>query len=123
MIAPQELRLGNLIDKYGKPIEVDLGIWTKINNGSVIYKPIELTEEWLLKFGFEKKQIREELKNKLGDYAYSLNNVPFFTLIQDNDGFMLSKFETYLITVKNVHQLQNLTFALTGEELTIKEQS
>lgn len=122
MIAPQELRLGNWININGSPFQVELPDLNLIanKNGKSTYEPIELNEDWLRKFGFEKKQIREELKNKLGDYAYSLNNVPFFTLIQDNDGFILSKFETYLITVKNVHQLQNLFHSLTGEELTIK---
>lgn len=135
MIVPQEIRIGNYVSYNNQTCYVFViaedvcqirGEKISFISGSIIkYKhiaPIELNEDWLLKFGFEKKQIREELKNKLGDYAFSLSGVSFFTLIQDSDGFMLSKFETYIITVKYVHQLQNLFFALTGEELTIKEQ-
>lgn len=113
MIAPQELRLGNLIDKYGKPIKVDLGIWTKINNGSVIYKPIELTEEWLLKFGFEKKW----------DNIPGVGTFYFYQHILLNHR-ITEQFTMPIagVKIKSVHQLQNLTFALTGEDLTIKEQ-
>ncbi|MHA7825130.1 hypothetical protein ACVVIH_20545 [Chryseobacterium arthrosphaerae] len=121
MIAPQELRLGNKVLRNGIVVTVDNQTFWDVEKYSDQYESIELTEHWLLKFGFDKKQIRADLKNKLGDYAYSLNSVPFFTLIQDNDGFMLSKFETYLITVKNVHQFQNLFHSFTGEELKIKE--
>lgn len=144
MITPQELRIGNLVtinnyrawpDLKDIPLTV-IELSTKMdeyeeelfpkskgtitlkgdnetyNQFSQFVEPIELTEEWMLKFGFE---------NKLGDYAFSLSGVSFFTLIQDSDGFMLSKFETYIITVKYVHQLQNLFHSLCVEELTIKE--
>ena len=106
-----ELRIGNLIeykiedelDERKEWLEVskvdfqDL-TWLDSNPEDADFRPIKLTEEILLKFGFEKKQIRDELKNKFGDYAFSLNNIPFYTLIEDNDGFMLSKFETYITT-------------------------
>lgn len=113
MIAPQELRLGNLIDKYGKPIEVDLGIWTKINNGSVIYKPIELNQDWLLKFGFEKV---DNNNFKLGDYSILITKREIRFIICNYMDIPPS------VKLKYVHQLQNLIFALSGEELTIKEQ-
>lgn len=35
--------------------------------------------------------------------------------------FMNSTKEDYHIEIKTVHQLQNLYFALTGEELTLKQ--
>lgn len=81
--------------------------------------PIPLTEEWLIKFGFEKN-------NK----DYLLNNVLIFdyTYLGTGDnhhiGFMF-KWGNYInegkdIVIQYVHQLQNLYFALTGEELELK---
>ena len=60
------------------------------------FKPIPLTEEWLLKFGFEFKE-------------------PILTSAWKN-----SAVGDVLITkCEFVHQLQNLFFALTGEELKL----
>ena len=64
------------------------------------YKPIPLTEEWLLKFGFERAY----------DTCYQYKN---FIL---NDKFIMMDIDI-TIQLKHVHQLQNLYFALTGEEL------
>ena len=82
-------------------------------------EPIPLTEEWLLKFGFHKKDAEWylhpcfELKiivfNK-GEF----NGVMFYTRTIHTD------FTPIYCTkhINHVHQLQNLYFALTGEELT-----
>lgn len=71
------------------------------------FNPIPLTEEWLLKFGFK------ERKNSI-PYRYYKNrhSIELFS----NYARM-----NYSIGFKYVHQLQNLYFALYGEELTIKE--
>jgi len=83
------------------------------------FEPIPLTEEWLLKFGFHKKDAEWylhpcfELKiivfNK-GEF----NGVMFYTRTIHTD------FTPIYCTkhINHVHQLQNLYFALTGEELT-----
>ena len=73
-------------------------------------EPIPLTEEWLLKFGFE--------KNKNSDLYFRLNNYEYFIEngIIDNGYSRMNE-----ISVKYVHQLQNLYFALTGKELEIIE--
>lgn len=80
--------------------------------------PIPLTEEWLLKFGFE---------DVTGVY-YTLHISPDFKLLLiPADGFypQLNKADengwqsVSLNKIEFVHQLQNLYFALTGEELLI----
>jgi len=78
---------------------------------------IPLTEEWLLKFGFEKKDgaglcgfYKDILWNKYICWAWSID-----VGIEDKNGDELLSF----IKIKYVHQLQNLYFALTGNELTI----
>ena len=70
-------------------------------------KPIPLTEEWLLKFGFMKSMSNWYSNN---DYAIELCE----SFIQIDIGYT-----TITVDVKYVHQLQNLYFALTGEELEI----
>ncbi len=113
-----ELRIGNLILFDGYPIKVRnfdeewVYVYAKGGGYRDVYQyPMEsvdvlpLTEEWLLKFGFDKSQEH--------DYFY----IDDFTL--DNK-FILCDIDI-TVKVKTVHQLQNLYFALTGEELTINE--
>lgn len=82
-----------------------------------ICRPIPLTEEWLLKFGFHRHH---------ADYS---NDVIYIKNIDSNNGFEWGVYPNELgsgIEIKNrillryVHQLQNLYFALIGEELTFK---
>jgi hypothetical protein len=70
--------------------------------------PIELTEEWLLKMEFSWKNIPER---------YMLGSWSTLRVCRD---LTIEYKDSYLVNVKFVHQLQNLYFALTGEELTIK---
>lgn len=77
--------------------------------------PIPLTEEWLVRFGFEEKTY----VNGDGD-EFNWWSLHGFSL---NDGFQLTgdngTSESMLpYKLEYVHQLQNLFFALTGEELT-----
>jgi hypothetical protein len=71
-------------------------------------KPIELTEEWLLKFGFKQTFISKiHLTFDKGSF-HLLKRVNHIQIWYEN------------IDVKYVHQLQNLYFALTNQELTIQ---
>jgi hypothetical protein len=115
----QEFRIGNLV--YGKKIETVRGIidgyvWfnDEANLHIELCQPIPLTKEWLLKFGFEKQ---------IDDYYY------FYCYYASFDADLPMWFgqegccqkETIKENIKYVHQLQNLWFGLTGEELTITE--
>jgi hypothetical protein len=99
-------------------------------------KPIELTEEWLLKLGFEKKEWKEfsyrfsHVKGLQQGYVY--NRVWAFILHKDNlcafgrintDGNYPDawNFNEMGLTPRYVHELQNLFYTLTNQELTIKE--
>jgi hypothetical protein len=78
------------------------------------FKPIPLTEEWLLKLGLE----------KIGIWTFSLNLVGNLDLIyySGEKGWSIGlKSYSDFSNLKYVHQLQNLYFALTGKELKIKE--
>lgn len=72
-------------------------------------KPIPLTEEWMLKFGFEK----DGDYFSLGNFHYHLPSCLFYS---GNDHVSGGNADAI---IKYVHQLQNLYFALTGEELQI----
>ena len=77
------------------------------------YKPILLTKEWLLKFRFNDKDTVH------GWLAFGTDNL---YLVGDESEmyFGYNNNELELPKIKYVHQLQNLYFALTGEELKIK---
>lgn len=81
-------------------------------------EPIELTEVWLLKFGFEKR-----LGKFIGSrFTLGINprTEDFILIIEQVDNtkqefFYLNSFHP----IKYIHQLQNLYFALTQTELTL----
>ncbi len=80
------------------------------------YKPISITEEWLLKFGF--KLINEPNKR----YHYGRLCLQFCkSRLYPSGRTFFNNWAILDNLPKHVHQLQNLYFALTGEELTIKE--
>lgn len=84
------------------------------------FEPIPLTEEWLNKFGFEK-----ESKNHWNIINPEYTTNWFYVLMKEGKYFIPYRWgkqvtgDRYMIYV---HQLQNLYFALTGEELTIKNE-
>ncbi len=88
--------------------------------------PIPLTEEWLLKFGFEKDDLTEGLYTKIMlEYNLEVSQNGFSgTLEKDLLWFITIKAYNNQVTFQKryVHQLQNLYFSLTGEELTLQKE-
>jgi hypothetical protein len=74
---------------------------------------IPLTEEWLVKFGFEHKSGNEYVKDVFV-FRKQQRDIVINGFENDYNGILISARDYY------VHQLQNLYFALTGEELEIK---
>ena len=139
-----ELRIGNKVQACltREVVEIDWLALKHLEDGNIqvagydnscVYKPIPLTEEWLLKFGFKKH-------NSLIIDSYSINISKYENLkelcvtIQFGNEYISiregeSKHPTSVDIVTTlingdvhgrpfyVHQLQNLYFALTGEEL------
>jgi hypothetical protein len=103
-VRANELRIGNWVETFEGVIQIQNG-W-EIDEGNEC-QPIPLTEEWLLKFGFEYSDLN-------GDSG--LWKIPPFQIYGKYNQFIYD----YRLDVNYVHQLQNLYFALTGEELTIK---
>lgn len=142
MIDPKELRIGNyckdtvsgewlLVDEITKG---DAG--NHITGFYVVNRekyplpngweaaPIPITPEWLERLGFESKKDKRirwhEFKKLIGKYGVRVLQVNFdksellSVWIVAHDRFADHEH------IKYIHQLQNLYFALTGQELTIK---
>jgi hypothetical protein len=78
-------------------------------------EPIPLTEEWLRKFGFKNHIINEHT------IYQNQWKKRFLTILWQKCGnyYNYSTGKFIIGSISFVHQLQNLYFALTGEELTI----
>jgi len=112
MIQANELRIGNLLQDEDGAFPVTKTFFSLLEINLETCKPIPLTEEWLLKFGFEKvcyEKYAHKKLNKLRAYPHVMKN-----------GFGIYLMDSYgLPHIKYVHQLQNLYFALTGTELKL----
>lgn len=132
MIQANELRIGNWIqinNGDGKRPPYNYGITShdieEIDRYGDDYFPIKLTPEILEKCGFESRTVTvkdrygENTSNHFDIELEGGNNI--FLLEQNVDGVKFFIFESPVtVYVRYLHQLQNLYFALTGEELTVK---
>jgi hypothetical protein len=104
MINANELRLNNwILDEENNPFQVTSAFYQFLEINSEICKPIELTEEILLKCGFEKKEEKVYVNKNITIYKFG-----------DLYWFDLQNEAIYILTL---NQLQNLYFALTNKEL------
>jgi hypothetical protein len=119
----KELRIGNYYDHNGEIKTVTpntiLEVWEAIRTWC---KAIPLTEKWLLKLGFTKDNYGCFYLSRIDENENNL----WLKTQENNIGVALNMFhlerkQTYLNNVEYVHQLQNLYFALTGEELVVSD--
>lgn len=81
-------------------------------------EPIILNEEWLLKLGFTKYSTGSWCKNLKNDDSYLAIDVKYGNGTWLNINQEGQENTIKLIHIKNVHELQNLYYALTGVELS-----
>lgn len=142
----KELRIGNIIksDEFESHAEV-LAIYPSDSEGTYILiglddcnihhyslegcEAIPLTEEWLERLGFTKVIYKSTHDDFCDEVCYELENREFFMSYEED--FSMSLFvdkKTHkdelgicpnYKDLRYVHQLQNLYFALTGEELEL----
>lgn len=116
MIAANELRIGNwFLDTDGDYQQVE-ELPAKLNAFGNRWEwikhlqPIQLTPEILEKCGFT---IHE------GRKSYPFYRYKHLSLMGRSNGFCINVNHIY-VYIQSVHQLQNLYFCLTGQELEIK---
>jgi hypothetical protein len=130
-VKASELRIGNLVQPVDDnwPVKV-IGVeyinleefegnpyWTvndfKLNE----LTPIELNPEWLEKFGFENNRIQWRWHTirveEFGTISQSVFPGEYCLTFLDSIPYMLPT------RIRYVHELQNLYFAITGQELEI----
>lgn len=129
MIDPKELRIGNLVQD-AISLEKSLPVY-KLESGVVTcgsdlfsypylteqIKPIPLTPEILQKCGFACMFMQEvwSVEAEFGILSIALTNPD-----KHPDGNLVVFEGVRLFSIKYLHQLQNLYFALTGQELNVE---
>lgn len=141
IIELKELRIGNLLEYKGELVQItslscdiddeyedqicfvkyrestnEIGGWNRslVND----LKRITLTADWLVRFGFETSG-NQVWVNRIDEYSLLIIHLDGrYELFDTIDGQSVVSRDN---KIQFVHKLQNLYFALTGEELTIKE--
>lgn len=144
-VTAKELRIGNLIlgASRGQVCVATSEIINAIDRGIAVYCTIPLTEEWLLKFGFDDEYwdiepskmycLNYDYRPKFTYSIVTYDGINFSLRIYQPKSLDICSMEGHEcddiccegdvidVDVKYIHQLQNLYFALTGEELQIQE--
>jgi hypothetical protein len=148
MINPKELRIGNYVKgKYidlsdNEPVEVitkiigidsvgfsEYSVWVedRNNNKTESYEnlePITLTEEILLRLGFNGDRYScEYIYTDVIIYGeFTKENISVsVNPVTGKYSFLWMNYNLLRMDVLYVHQLQNIFYSLTGKELTFKE--
>lgn len=127
-----ELRIRNLV--YLSDKQKVWEIWNaheidECENNPFV-EPVPLTEEWFFRFGF-KKEMKAPSHNHSNYYSIGVVDSKYsfsYASFREDWGFYHSytdapkdedndRYDFISCGIKYVHQLQNLYFALTGEEL------
>lgn len=139
MIDKKELRYGNLVvlaHESNAPVgtikEIHASYVTlqEYELGNPVYSlivPIKLTSDWLEKLGFEKEKTNDVNENDLWSIQVANNTSLYYQPDSGGNDWYLSHewnnnhFKNdFWNNPKYVHQIMNLFYWLTGEELTIK---
>ncbi|TDQ12179.1 hypothetical protein [Pedobacter metabolipauper] len=91
-------------------------------------EPIPLTEDWLIKLGFTKPEVPTGYQEENDLYQTFIGRVTFGARLFPDNTYIFEielnvgcGYTDVIHSPDYVHELQNLVYALTGEELTIKE--
>lgn len=114
MIDTKELRIGNYLQRLdNSAFQVTASDVPNIEDTPSLLRPnpIPINPEWLQRLGFD---VDDTVVSGVGksEHHFSDGSLQYYFAIQAGSPY---------VTVKHVHQLQNLYFALTGKELTLKE--
>lgn len=137
----EELRIGNFIEYYiGEDginwtlntVDVEDLKWCDLyeSDFNKHHRAIPLTEQWLERFGFEPNGVYKSMRLPL-ERLRTHGTRTFIVVAHDGDTWIelinrdkhnqYKELQSHCFQCKYVHQLQNLYYALTFEELTLKE--
>ena len=135
VLAVRSLSIGNLLKRNGVVVKIDarsiFDIWSDDGLKKLGYEPIIITEDWLLRFGFKKED--KFPSNNHGnyysiwimDYKYSFAYAPFrqdwgfyHSYTDANKDEDNNRFDFISCGLRYVHEIQNLYYSLTHEELS-----
>lgn len=113
----EELRIGNWVMGYHDPFQWSLEHFDLLKQADldeIVKEPVLITEEVLLKCGFEIKpdtfvysgRLDLQVEFMLGEYSFRIE--------------VENRHTTFVRVIKYLHELQNLYFSITGEELDVK---
>lgn len=105
-----------LIDLYLNDGTIRKGMQVDSN----LTSPIPLSDEWFLKFDFELRYFNNDKKRPLWWLVIDNRHIDIYPN-GDKGFYILINSLQMSIPIIHVHQIQNLVFSLTGEELTIKD--
>jgi hypothetical protein len=123
MIKANELRIGNKVDYYGNIVTINYINDTDVGFSDYVpfdyplldeINPVPITEDRLVRFGFK--------RDTKYDWELKVNGVIFYGMVDNrqydylNSIFILNLPDSK-INIHHIHQLQNLYYALTGEEM------
>lgn len=108
----KELRIGNWVVGESDPKKRPTTATLEVIEYSHLFEGIPLTEDWLLKFGFDKIGFD-------GDDGYIKDGI----FLRQNDGFgVVVHDDTFPdIDIYYVHQLQNFFHVINGQELELQD--
>lgn len=122
MIQPKDIRIGIFLQWKNSEIKNNYFTVKSIQCDYDWFEdaePIQITEEWALKFGF-----KENSPISSREYILSSDGFDIVKLINHyKDGWLLQFYYWNAgIMVEHVHRLQNIVFALTEKELILNSE-
>lgn len=120
----EELRIGNIVDYHGNEVTINSINDTDVGFSDYVpidyplldeIKPIPLTGERLFRLGFSEENVIRYIFRK-GIFEVGLDGLDF---AQGRWTVRINK--CLMIKIRYIHELQNLYYALTGEELNYEK--
>lgn len=132
-INVKELKIGNYLSRYfihkndnGEIVKLDMDKLVSIyeDTSKFKYKYILLSEDILIKLGFLEINRFNKYKQYEKDLGYPHKNI-MIRIIDNNNVSIFNQSECdgqyqFITKLNYLHELQNLCFLITKEELTIK---
>ena len=118
-VKSKDFRLGNLIQMGNKVIEVTIDVLKSMESKYTegVYLPLKLNENFLkvnklFEYSYDKT-------DKYPTYNINQSDIGFIQYSDDAEGYVLRDYNGDIAGIDYIHQLQNLFYSLTREELVI----